>query len=371
MVYTTLSPLLFAFLIQDAVAATITSTATTTPAPVVKRAVTTIGYVSVGKLAGTTQWDTITANDQNQVIATSGDLYKICNPTSVCEFFSCSNEYAVFATTSIYCGGASKTCSYWELATDINDQRPLTNYWCDDKTETGGVIYMTTPEDGASTRPSTRTSTNNAASVSFTRITSAPGSTQTSIDPVDVLPPSASTKTKKKKKSTPVGAIAGGVVGGIVLLGAIIFAVVFLLRRKKRNQANNNTNTAPQLQQQPQTQQHPPPAPVQYYQEQKPAPQQPVQQMPPPQQQHTHYDPNAPQAPQFYDPNAHASYATTPQQGGYAISPPEKTPAASNPVQINPYYADNGPVSPVPQYSPAASPPPLPANVNELPTGRM
>ncbi|KAI2479617.1 hypothetical protein Ptr902_08882 [Pyrenophora tritici-repentis] len=288
MAHTTLGPLLFAFLIQDAVAATITSMATTTPAPVVKRAVTTIGYVSVGELAGTTQWDTITANDQNQVIATSGDLYKICNPTAVCEFFSCSNDYAVFATTSIYCGGASSTCSYWELATDINDQRPLTNYWCDDKTETGGVIYMTTPEDGTSTRASTRVSTNNAASVSFTRITSASGSTETSIDPVD-----------------------------------------------------------------------------------KPAPQQQVQQIPPPQQQHTHYDPNAPQAPQFYDPNAHTSYAATPQQGGYAVPPPEKTPAATSPVQMNPYYADNGPVSPVPQYSPAASPPPVPANVNELPTGRM
>ncbi|KAF7442512.1 hypothetical protein A1F99_133810 [Pyrenophora tritici-repentis] len=155
-------------------------------------------------------------------------------------------------------GGASSTCSYWELATDINDQRPLTNYWCDDKTETGGVIYMTTPED-------------------------------------DML-------------------------------------------------MNSHT---------------------------KPAPQQQVQQIPPPQQQHTHYDPNAPQAPQFYDPNAHTSYAATPQQGGYAVPPPEKTPAATSPVQMNPYYADNGPVSPVPQYSPAASPPPVPANVNELPTGRM
>ncbi|KAA8627455.1 hypothetical protein TUN199_05435 [Pyrenophora tritici-repentis] len=180
MAHTTLRPLLFAFLIQDAVAATITSMATTTPAPVVKRAVTTIGYVSVGELAGTTQ-----------------------------------------------------------------------------------------------------------------------------------------------------------------------------------------------SQQQPQTQQQTPPAPVQYYQEQKPAPQQQVQQIPPPQQQHTHYDPNAPQAPQFYDPNAHTSYAATPQQGGYAVPPPEKTPAATSPVQMNPYYADNGPVSPVPQYSPAASPPPVPANVNELPTGRM
>ncbi|KAI1512980.1 hypothetical protein KJE20_03115 [Pyrenophora tritici-repentis] len=287
MAHTTLRPLLFAFLIQDAVAATITSMATTTPAPVVKRAVTTIGYVSVGELAGTTQ------------------------------------------------------CT--------------------------------------STRASTRVSTNNAASVSFTRITSASGSTETSIDPVDVLPPSAGIKTNNnnKKKSTPVGAIAGGVVGGIVLLGAIIFAIVFLLRRKKRNQANNNNNNnntntdAPQAQQQPQTQQQTPPAPVQYYQEQKPAPQQQVQQIPPPQQQHTHYDPNAPQAPQFYDPNAHTSYAATPQQGGYAVPPPEKTPAATSPVQMNPYYADNGPVSPVPQYSPAASPPPVPANVNELPTGRM
>jgi hypothetical protein len=50
---------------------------------------------------------------------------------------------------------------------------------------------------------------------------------------------------------------------------------------------------------------------------------------------------------------------------------PEKTPAATNPVQVNPYYADtSGPASPVPQYSPAA-PPAVPANVNELPSGRM
>ncbi|RMZ72611.1 hypothetical protein GMOD_00007621 [Pyrenophora seminiperda CCB06] len=368
MAYTTLRPLLLAFLVQGAIAATITSTATTTPAPVVKRAVTTVGYISVGERGGTTQWDTITANDENQVIATSSNLYKICNPTSVCEFFSCVSEYAVFATTSIYCGGASSTCSYWELATDINDQHPLTNYWCDAKTETGGIIYMTTPEDGTGTRRST----NNAASVSFTRVTSAPGATDTSIDPVNDLPTSASTKTNKKKKSTPIGAIVGGVVGGLVLLAAIIFAVVFLLRRRKRNQANNtnNINTgAPQQQQQPPTQQQQSSVPTQYYQEQKPVPGPQVQQIPhpqqpqpQPQQQYAHYDPNAPQAPQFYDPNAHSSYA---------MSTPEKTPATTNPVQMNPYYAENGSVSPVPQYSPAASPPPVPANVNELPTGRM
>jgi len=95
-----------------------------------------------------------------------------------------------------------------------------------------------------------------------------------------------------------------------------------------------------------------------------------MQQMPSPPPQHQQhygqYDPNAQQPAQhFYDPNAQSAYAT--QQGGYAM--PEKISGAVNPVQANPHYSD-GPVSPVPQYSPAMSPP-VPATINELPSGRM
>ena len=95
-----------------------------------------------------------------------------------------------------------------------------------------------------------------------------------------------------------------------------------------------------------------------------------MQQMPSPPPQHQQhygqYDPNAQQpAQRFYDPNAQSAYAA--QQGGYAM--PEKQPGAVNPVQANPHYSD-GPVSPVPQYSPAMSPP-VPATINELPSGRM
>ncbi|KAI4952205.1 hypothetical protein J4E91_003667 [Alternaria rosae] len=249
------------------------------------------------------------------------------------------------------------TIGYWELATDINDPSPLTNYWCDAKTETGGKILMTTPDD---------------VSLSFTPL-SRTASGRPSDAPLDVTPSSGneesneSDKSNKSKKSTPVGAIAGGVVGGVALLVAAVLGVFFLLRRKKKQQNNTTVNNNMH---QPPTAPQAPPAGVQYYHEQKPVPQQHMQQMPSPPPQHQqhygHYDPNAQQpAQQFYDPNAQSAYAA--QQGGYAM--PEKTPGVVNPMQANPHYAD-GPVSPVPQYSPAASPP-VPATINELPSGRM
>ncbi|KAL1798700.1 hypothetical protein ACET3X_002737 [Alternaria dauci] len=320
-----------------------------TAAPLAIRDITTIGYISTGMYGSTTLYETITANSEGHVIATSGSLYKICAPESLCEFFSCESEYAVFPTESIFCGGPSSTCSYWELATDINDPAPLTNYWCDAKSETGGLILMVTPDDDSSTSPNTDPSSD-TLSVSIST-TSEPSDTPLPLTPVP-----------DNKKSTPVGAIAGGVVGGVALLAAIVLGVFFLLRRK-RNQQNNTTSNNNMSQ--PPAAPQAPPAGVQYYHEQKPVPQPQVQQMPSPPVQHQqpygHYDPNAQQAPQFYDPNAQPAYAA--QQGGYAL--PEKTPAATNP-----YYADaSGPVSPVPQYTPSEAPA-VPANVNELPAGR-
>jgi hypothetical protein len=41
---------------------------------------------------------------------------------------------------------SNETCSYYLLATDVYDQAPLTNYWCDSITETGGIIYEVTPD---------------------------------------------------------------------------------------------------------------------------------------------------------------------------------------------------------------------------------
>ncbi|CAN9108875.1 hypothetical protein CC77DRAFT_103914 [Alternaria alternata] len=371
MAYTKLSPLLAILLSSKYVDAAmiraptpaVTPAPAATAAPLAVRDITTIGYISTGMYGSTTLYETITANNEGHVIATSGSLYKICAPESLCEFFSCENDYAVFPTTSIFCGGSSSTCSYWELATDINDPAPLTNYWCDAKTETGGLILMVTPDDDSSTSPNTGSASNTPLFSSFTpvSVSDTPGSS----DIPEALPPSA--EVKKSKKSTPVGAIAGGVVGGVALLAAVVLGVFFLLRRKRKQQNNTTTNNnVPQ----PPTAPQAPPAGVQYYHEQKPVPQQQVQQMPspPPQQQphYGHYDPNAQQAPQFYDPNAQSAYAA--QQGSYAM--PEKTPAVTNPVQANPYYADNsGPVSPVPQYTPSMSPA-VPANVNELPAGR-
>ncbi|KAG9194664.1 hypothetical protein G6011_04699 [Alternaria panax] len=347
----------------------VTPSPAATAAPLVIRDITTIGYISTGMYGSTTLYETITANNEGHVIATSGSLYKICAPESLCEFFSCESEYAVFPTTSIFCGGSSSTCSYWELATDINDPAPLTNYWCDAKTETGGVILMVTPDDDSSTSPNTDPSSNTPLFSSFT-----PASRSATLRSSDIpaaLPPSA--EAEDTKKSTPVGAIAGGVVGGVALLAAIILGVFLLLRRKKKQQQQqqqqNNTTTNSNMQQPPNAPQAPP-AGVQYYHEQKPVPQQQVQQMPSPplqhQQHYGHYDPNAQQAPQFYGPNAQSAYAA--QQGGYAM--PEKTPAGTNPVQANPYYSDDsGPVSPIPQYTPSMTPS-VPAHVNELPAGR-
>ena len=216
----------------------------------------------------------------------------------------------------------------------------------------------------SSTSPNTGRSSNTPLFSSFTPV-SRSASTGSSDIP-EALPPLA--EAKETKKSTPVGAIAGGVVGGVALLAAVVLGVFFLLRRKKKQQNTTTTNNNTQL---PPTAPQAPPAGVQYYHEQKPVPQQQVQQMPSPPPQHQqhygHYDPNAQQAPQFYDPNAQSAYAAQ-QQGGYAM--PEKTPAATNPVQANPYYADtSGPVSPVQQYTPSMLPA-VPANVNELPAGR-
>ncbi|KAH8640130.1 hypothetical protein IG631_03071 [Alternaria alternata] len=344
MAYTKLSPLLAILLSSKYVDAAmiraptpaVTPAPAATAAPLAVRDITTIGYISTGMYGSTT-------------------LCKKSHPNR-----------AFVDTNTVQMKPSRRTMRVMSLqhqATDINDPAPLTNYWCDAKTETGGLILMVTPDDDSSTSPNTGSASNTPLFSSFTpvSISDTPGSS----DIPEALPPSA--EVKKSKKSTPVGAIAGGVVGGVALLAAVVLGVFFLLRRKRKQQNNTTTNNnVPQ----PPTAPQAPPAGVQYYHEQKPVPQQQVQQMPspPPQQQphYGHYDPNAQQAPQFYDANAQSAYAA--QQGSYAM--PEKTPAVTNPVQANPYYADNsGPVSPVPQYTPSMSPA-VPANVNELPAGR-
>ncbi|KAF1937709.1 hypothetical protein EJ02DRAFT_458498 [Clathrospora elynae] len=305
-------------------------TPTITAAPLVARDVTTVGYISTGTSGGTTLWDTITVNEQNQVIATSGNLWKICAPGSLCDFFSCKNDYAVYPSSSFYCGGSNETCSSYVLATDVYDHDPLTNYWCDAATETGGIIYQTTP-DG----------TEDISSAFFTTYTpSVKSLSSSSIRSANSAFIPTSTPGHARKKSTPIGAIVGGAIGGIAILGATIFAVFFLLRRKR-----NRNNAQLQQQQRPDTQ---------YYPQQPPQ----VQQMSPP---------------QVYDPNAQVSYP----QGAYAqpsYPPPEKMPAVAN-AQVNSYYADSGAVSPVPQYSPSpmntGGMGGVPANVNELPAQRM
>ncbi|KNG47107.1 hypothetical protein DDE82_007768 [Stemphylium lycopersici] len=374
MASTRLSSLLLALLARCSAAAVMSApSATITAAPLVKRAVTTIGYISTDEYDGTTLWDTITANEQGNAIATSESLFQICDPAEPCTFFSCSGDYVMFSTSSLFCGGSSNTCSYWELATDVNDQNPLTNYWCDDITSEGGIIYMTTPTDASASATSESNTSEEPVTISFTTpsvvatapltsISSRPGfeETNSSNDPND----------EDDDSSTPVGAIAGGVVGGVVGLAAIIFGIWFCLRRKKRNQTTTTTNNnmAPNMQQGP-----PPPAPVQQYpQQQQPAAAQYYQEQKPAPQQYGHYDPNTQQAQAqpFYDPNSQPAYAQQ-AQSGYGMPGPEKTPAATGMgQQTNAYYADSGAISPVPQYSPNP-PPAVPANINELPSGRM
>jgi hypothetical protein len=48
--------------------------------------------------------------------------------------------------TIVRSGRSNETCSSYVLATDINDQSPFTNYWCDAATATGGIIYEITPD---------------------------------------------------------------------------------------------------------------------------------------------------------------------------------------------------------------------------------
>ncbi|USP76052.1 hypothetical protein yc1106_03326 [Curvularia clavata] len=365
-----LGPLLLALLAQHGAAAVMSAPeATITPAPaILKRAVTTIGYISTREYDGTTYWDTITANEQGNAIATSSNLFQICDPAKPCTFFSCSGDYVILSTSSLFCGGASSTCSFWELKTDINDKNPLTNFWCDAKTSTGGIIYMTTPTPGAVSATGTTKTSAKPVSLSF-----ASASNVASASTIDDSGPgfgqNDSSRPSSKKKSTPIGAIVGGVVGGLAVLAAIIFGVWFVLRKKRNQSASNNTvqqatpGPPPPMQQNAQQ----PPAGVQYYHEQKPIPQPQVQQVPP--QPYGHYDPSAQQAPTqpFYDPNAQPAYAQQPQ-AVYGAPPPEKTPAMG--PQTHSYHADNGPVSPVPQYSPSPTPA-VPANVNELSSERI
>ncbi|KAF1838111.1 hypothetical protein BDW02DRAFT_576618 [Decorospora gaudefroyi] len=352
------TPLLLVLLGDCATAAVVSApTSLITPAPVVKRDVTTVGFVSTDELDGTTYWDTITVNEEDGVIATSSDLFLICPPdTENCEFFICSNDYIVSATGSFYCGGSS-TCSSHVVATDIFDQSPLTNYWCDDNTRTGWTIYETTPEATPNTRASLPTTAKSPTVLVTPTATPTPS---TSESPIPLLPTAT---PPPEKKSTPVGAIAGGVIGGVAALAAIAFGVFLLLRRKRRNAQSSQ---APTMSQPPQ---QPPPVTSYYGHEQKPAG---VAQQPQQVQQY-----GAP--PQFYDPNAQSSYDGQPQynqqasQGGYMM--PEKTPAATTTMQANPYYAPeggvSGPASPVPVYSPPPSMSPPPGNYNELPTQRM
>ncbi|KAH7398448.1 hypothetical protein BKA66DRAFT_203812 [Pyrenochaeta sp. MPI-SDFR-AT-0127] len=278
-----------------------------TPAPLVARAVTTVGFMSIGTARGTTVWDTITITAENLIAATSGSIYRVCDPSisGGCDFFSCSGSYVVFPTTSIVCEGP-RTCSSYILASDIEDRSPLTNFWCD--TVTGGTIYKTKP-GGTTVRPPTTSPITSTSSSSSTSIS-------TSTSPVPTPTPAPS------KSSPPVGAIVGGVVGGIAVLGAIVVAALFLFRRKRKSPPQPTNN---QYHQQPQ----------------------PVAQI--------YNPPMSPMSPQqFYNP-AQQTY-------------PEKTAAITN-TQVSQYYGDSGPSSPAPQYTPATMP--VPPTINELPANRM
>ncbi|RAR09677.1 hypothetical protein DDE83_005433 [Stemphylium lycopersici] len=295
MASTRLSSLLLALLARCSAAAVMSApSATITAAPLVKRAVTTIGYISTDEYDGTTLYTT--------------SLTLLLEDSASASATSESNT----------------------------SEEPVT-------------ISFTTPSV--------------VATAPLTSISSRPGfeETNSSNDPND----------EDDDSSTPVGAIAGGVVGGVVGLAAIIFGIWFCLRRKKRNQTTTTTNNnmAPNMQQGP-----PPPAPVQQYpqQQQQPAAAQYYQEQKPAPQQYGHYDPNTQQAQAqpFYDPNSQPAYAQQ-AQSGYGMPGPEKTPAATGMgQQTNAYYADSGAISPVPQYSPNP-PPAVPANINELPSGRM
>ncbi|OAL54427.1 hypothetical protein IQ07DRAFT_639943 [Pyrenochaeta sp. DS3sAY3a] len=262
-------------------------TPTITPAPLVRRAVTTLGYMSDGTFDGTTIWATITVNDENMIATTRGSMYRVCTPGK-CEFWSCSGGWVVKPSSSYFCNTGTFTCSSDIILSDISDQSPLTSYWCDDTTNAGGTIYRTTPDGSVRSSPITP---------SETPVT--PSSSSSSISP-SVSPQPTS------PKSTPVGAIVGGVVGGIVAIGAIIIGVIFVLRRRRSaGPAQSGSVPAP---------------PTTHYHQGPPGVATQTPQVPPTQ----YYNAGYPQ--------------------------PEKTPAVAT-GHVNQYYSDSGPTSPVPQYS--------------------
>jgi hypothetical protein len=74
-------------------------------------------------------------------------MWYIPQAPSTGESEHCSSIILGGGLLTVSCSGMSNvTCSYYLLATDVYDQAPLTNYWCDSITETGGIIYEVTPD---------------------------------------------------------------------------------------------------------------------------------------------------------------------------------------------------------------------------------
>lgn len=44
----------------------------------------------------------MTINLEDQIIATSGSLYRLCIPGDTCDFFTCSGDYVVYPSSSSY-----------------------------------------------------------------------------------------------------------------------------------------------------------------------------------------------------------------------------------------------------------------------------
>ncbi|KAK3209195.1 hypothetical protein GRF29_69g1062981 [Pseudopithomyces chartarum] len=191
-----------------------TPTATATaPAVLHKREITTVGFFSAGSQDGSTLWGTVTYETEGAMVGTSGSQFALCASNS-CAFGSCSAGTYIMSTTVIPCGPASSsTCGSNLLYTDVFDTAPLTNFFCDQATETGFTLYKKTPV------------------------------------PVSILTPVSTTEKPPKsapaKNPTPIGAIVGGTIGGIAVIGALVVAAILLIRRRGNTPSDQVVKTAP------------------------------------------------------------------------------------------------------------------------------
>ncbi|KAF2735186.1 hypothetical protein EJ04DRAFT_576285 [Polyplosphaeria fusca] len=225
---------------------------TITPAPLLPRAETPLGWYSVAAATGSqnTSWAPWNFNNDSTIYSTSSKWFRQCRASRTCQrmYTGCSDGFLLAESTSSFCGRGvapfSFSCGHHLLFQSLGARDPLSWYWCDSPPLTGISIYAKNPAEIRLTSSqippfpnSTRTATNSTTNASFISRFSTVASETSSPSP-SAAPSLPSPEPETKNKTATAGAIAGSVIGVGAIIAALGIVISVLIKRSnKRSKA--------------------------------------------------------------------------------------------------------------------------------------